>query len=267
MGRNRRYTTGCRNGQVESTARSLTACITLFLMLPLLSFAADTAEGGAIEGRLEVAVEEIGRAAREESRSGAGPKVVALGTLTYSDTGIGSEFSAYLGQKLRAALRDSPRFQVSDSDNLDEVMEQMKIALSGLADETGGPEIGKLKSATALLEGRYHEEGSDIVLSLELTEVETGLSIAGEELRLARRDIPADIALLPANYQDAMEVVGELSGIEFIKVIASTRQFEDIEEAFSDLGSAEGRVLTRGLAVKQKDELRTEEMISYTIVE
>jgi hypothetical protein len=326
-------------------------------MLPLLSLAADTAEGGAIESRLAAAVEELDSSAWEDPETGGGQKVVALGSLTYSDTGIGSEFSAYLGQKLRAALRDSPRFQVSDSDNIDEVMEQMKIALSGLADETGGPEIGKLKSATALLEGRYYEEGSDIVLNLELTEVETGLSIAGEELRLARRDIPGDIALLPANYQDAMEVVGELSdlmkssnegletrvwtargngatyrdgenlvirffanrpcfikvyhidvnkkmslifpndyysdnrieadkiysipddhypfrfelgepyGTEFIKVIASTRQFEDIEEAFSDLGRAEGRVMTRGLAVKQKDELRTEEMISYTIVE
>ena len=61
--------------------------------------------------------------------------------------------------------------------------------------------------------------------------------------------------------------LGAPYGTEFIKVIASTRQFEDIEEAFSDLGEADGRVMTRGLAVKQRDELRSEEMISYTIVE
>jgi len=34
-----------------------------------------------------------------------------------------------------------------------------------------------------------------------------------------------------------------------------------------ELGAPYGRMMTRGLAVKQKDELRSEEMISYTIVE
>ncbi|MFO7730968.1 MAG: hypothetical protein R6V86_09405 [Spirochaetia bacterium] len=53
----------------------------------------------------------------------------------------------------------------------------------------------------------------------------------------------------------------------FIKVVASTRQFKEIEEAFSNIGEADSRVMTRGLAVKAKDELRAEEMISYTIVE
>jgi len=330
--------------------------ILVFLLIPVISTAADTtAESGRLDSRLERRME---RMVEELGSAGGGETmVVVLGTLTYSDTGIGSEFSAYLGEKLRKALRDSPRFQVSDSENLDKVMEQMKLALSGLADETGAPEVGKLKSATALLEGRYYEERTNVVLSLELTDVETGLSIAGEELRLGRGEIPRNIALLPENYQDAMEVVAELSdimkssdegletrvwtargngatyrdseelvirffanrpcfikvyhidvhkktslifpneyysdnrikagkiysipdahypfrfelgapyGTEFIKVVASTKQFKEIEEAFSNIGEADSRVMTRGLAVKAKDELRAENMISYTIVE
>ena len=335
----------------------------LFLLISLQPIAADTSSRSRIESRLAAAVEELGRAieangaTKDGSATAGAPNVVALGTITYADKGIGSEFSAFIEEKLRFSLRVSPRFQVSDSDNLDKVMEQLKIALSGLADETTGPEIGELKSVTALLAGRYYEEGSEIVLTLELTEVETGLSIAGQELRLSRRDIPAEIALFPENYQDAMEVIAELSdlmqstgegletrvwtsrgngatysdgknlvirffanrpcfikvyhidvnkktslifpndyysdnrieaekiysipddhypfrfelgapyGTEFIKVIASTRQFADVEEAFSDLGVADGQLMTRGLAVKQRDELRSEEMISYTIVE
>jgi hypothetical protein len=308
------------------------------------------AESSSIDRSLARAVEDLARTA-------GGTKVVALGSLTYSDTGIGSEFSAYIGDRLREALRSSDRFQVSDSENLDKVMEQMKLALSGLAEETGGPEIGKLKTATALLEGRYMDEGTAITINLELTEVETGLSIAGHRLSIGKSEIPSGIALLPDNYQDAMDVVSELSdlmdssgegletrvwtargngatytdgedlvirffsnracfikvyhidvnkktslifpnqyytdnrleagkiysipdehypfrfelrapyGTEFIKVVASTVQFEEIEEAFSEIGEAGSGVMTRGLAVKQKDELRAEDMISYTIVE
>ncbi len=341
---------GWRAGD-EGYSLSVSKLILILLIMPLQFLAADITYSGSIENSLTEVVEELGRSAS------GGPRVVAVGTLTYSDTGIGSEFSAYIGEKLRASLRESAKFQVSDSENLDKVMEQMKMALSGLADESEGPETGKLKSATALLEGRYFEEGGEIVLNLELTEVESGLSIAGERLRLGRAEIPESIALLPDNYQDAMEVVAELSevmessdegldtrvwtargngatyrdgenltirffanrscfikvyhidvnkktslifpneyytdnrinpgkiysipdthypfrfelgspyGTEFIKVVASTRQFAEVEEAFSDMGEASSGVLTRGLAVKQKDELRTEEMISYTIVE
>ena len=136
-------------GQKTGKLWAVWALIPVFLIIPGFFIAADTTtESDWLERRMVKVVEELGSADGGETR------VVVLGTLTYSDTGIGSEFSAYLGEKLRKALRGSPRFQVSDSENLDKVMEQMKLALSGLADESEATEIGKLKSATALLKGR-----------------------------------------------------------------------------------------------------------------
>jgi hypothetical protein len=56
-------------------------------------------------------------------------------------------------------------------------------------------------------------------------------------------------------------------GTEFIKVMASTEQFRDIEESFTSLGSSSTNVLSRGLTLKQKKGKLAETMFSYTILE
>lgn len=61
--------------------------------------------------------------------------------------------------------------------------------------------------------------------------------------------------------------LGPPFGAEFIKVIASTVQFPDIEEAFSEMGRASEKLVTRGLGVKRSDEQRTEALLSYTIIQ
>jgi hypothetical protein len=56
-------------------------------------------------------------------------------------------------------------------------------------------------------------------------------------------------------------------GTEFIKVIASTIQFDDIEESFQQLGTASGELVSRGLSVKSRAHQVTETLIRYTIIE
>ncbi|MCF7947453.1 MAG: DUF4384 domain-containing protein [Spirochaetia bacterium] len=321
-----------------------------------------------INGKLKQAVDALAREAglheNADQQQNSDPRskinrgrVVVVGTITYANTGIGSEFSAYIGEKLRDSLRDHDHFLVSDNRNLDKIMEQMKLAISGFTDKSQGPEIGKLRTATTLLEGTYYDMGTEIEVELELTEVESGLSVAGTRFSLHKEHIHVDLSLLPENYANAQEVLEELSnmmaesteglsifawsdrgngatykgdenlvihffanracfiklyhidvhkktslifpneyysdnrieagqvyaipdehypfrfvlgapyGTEFIKIVASTRQFYEIEEAFRNIGTASAKILTRGLAVQQKNELRAEEMISYTILE
>jgi len=62
-------------------------------------------------------------------------------------------------------------------------------------------------------------------------------------------------------------VLDEPYGTEFIKVMASTSQFADIEESFKDLGQASKERLTRGLTVEQRQGDLAEKLIRYTIVE
>jgi len=55
-------------------------------------------------------------------------------------------------------------------------------------------------------------------------------------------------------------------GTEFIKAVASTTQFTDIEEAFADMGRVTAALITRGLVVKGKDTQVAEAGFSYTTV-
>jgi len=55
-------------------------------------------------------------------------------------------------------------------------------------------------------------------------------------------------------------------GTEFIKVVASTSQFKDIENAFSDLGAANRTMLSRGLSVLQSAADTAESLVAYSIV-
>ncbi len=62
-------------------------------------------------------------------------------------------------------------------------------------------------------------------------------------------------------------VLGEPYGTEFIKVMASTVQFTDIEESFEDLGTPSRGLASRGLSIKRTDSQVTEAIINYTIIE
>lgn len=61
-------------------------------------------------------------------------------------------------------------------------------------------------------------------------------------------------------------ILGEPFGTEFIKVIASTTQFKDVEQSFQPLGAPSRGIIKRGLQVRQAKEQLTEAMISYTIL-
>jgi hypothetical protein len=125
-----------------------------------------------------------------------------------------------------------------------------------------------------------------------------GTYIDGEELvihfyansdcyiKIYHIDVNGDMKLIfPNQYHDNNEIkknviysipdesygfafkLGKPFGTEFIKIIASTKQFKDIEESFSSLGKSSKDLITRGLSVQQREAKITEVMLSYTILE
>lgn len=56
-------------------------------------------------------------------------------------------------------------------------------------------------------------------------------------------------------------------GAEFVKAVAQTVQFDDLEDSFTSLGQASKGLVTRGMVVEQKGVRQAEALISYTIVE
>jgi len=62
-------------------------------------------------------------------------------------------------------------------------------------------------------------------------------------------------------------VLGPPYGTEYIKAIASTEPFSEVEGAFQELGPAGRELLTRGLEARREGGLVAEALLSYTIVE
>ena len=60
--------------------------------------------------------------------------------------------------------------------------------------------------------------------------------------------------------------LGPPHGTEFIKVVASTTQFTDIEEAFQDMGVVTAAMVSRGLGATASDTQVAEATFSYTIL-
>lgn len=61
--------------------------------------------------------------------------------------------------------------------------------------------------------------------------------------------------------------LGPPYGTEFIKVVASTRQFSDVEAAFSPLEGTARQAVTRGLVLVAVDAESAETLLAYTVVE
>ena len=86
-----------------------------------------------------------------------------------------NQLSVEIERELRGIL-SRERFQVVTRD-LDEIMEEQKLQLSGLFDENKRVEIGELMGASRLITGslyHYPDEGT-ITLRIEVVAVESGL--------------------------------------------------------------------------------------------
>jgi len=144
--------------------------------------------------------------------------------------------------------------------------------------DTGGPSSLKVKAWTKRGQGGIYLDGEELVVHF----------YANQDcyIKIFHIDVNGQMSLIFPNefqqnnfiekekvysipepsYGFAFEL-GDPFGTEFIKVIASTSQFKDIEEAFAALGKADAELIERGLTVKQREEKIAEVLFSYTIIE
>jgi hypothetical protein len=285
------------------------------------------------------------------------PIVICYGNFTYSDKGMGSEFSFYLENNLTLILKECPQYELFARDKLEDILEAQELTLSDLFSEKDAIQVGNLKSIGAILSGRFFDTGSDIEVFLELLNIETGTVTGSANVVIPKSDIPKNISIAPANYNEAVAMVDELAeiqqnedenltiktwikrgnggtyvdgeelvihfyanqdcylkiyhidvngsmklifpnqyhsnnmikkdtiytipdesygfaftlgapfGTEFIKIVACTKQFKEVEDSFKDLGKGSEELIERGLSVMQRQAKLKEAMLSYTIIE
>ena len=78
---------------------------------------------------------------------------------------------------IEEALQQSLVFYPVDRKNMETILDEMKLSLSGLINSDSAVEAGELSGVACLVSGSVSESGSNFLISLNLTEVSTGIVI------------------------------------------------------------------------------------------
>ncbi len=145
---------------------------------------------------------------------------------------VGSLVSVMLTDELTR----STVFQVIERRDLEALMKEYKLSLSGFTSESTAPQLGELQGVELLLLGSVAEQGDSYVVSARLVEVETGKIITSARITAGRGEIekesekyiastfqsPYGITLSP-NITGLVEIGGNSNGFFLFSVDAGDR--------------------------------------------
>lgn len=166
--------------------------------------------------RVENFEDAINQIAKQVTEKGINKLKICIGQNTYRDTDMSSEFGAYISDELDIAISKTKAFEEISRKELDQILKEQKLSLSGLINTSESIEPGKIKGIDAVLTGTYWEEGKGIRINLSLIKVETAEKLGVVSLTLHETKIPVDIEIIPINqnsYFTVTKIWGANKGI------------------------------------------------------
>ncbi|MBN2708547.1 MAG: carboxypeptidase regulatory-like domain-containing protein [Calditrichaceae bacterium] len=97
----------------------------------------------------------------------------------------------YLTQQVTVAVKENSGFTLADRVNINEIMKEWGLQLSGLTNDSISVKVGELLNAEALLAGNLFTREAEYELYLKLIRVETGELLSVTRLKIDRRLCPA----------------------------------------------------------------------------
>lgn len=159
-----------------------------YLALVAMILCAAFAGAGELESALYTSVDALSQAYRT-----AHPELGMKAGLVILDFEEHSELARRhgLGKAVEAFVRDTVSrslvYELVDRKRLDEVLKEMELALSGMVEGGQAIEAGRLAGVRAFLWGGIAESGDDFVISLGVTDAETGAVVATESFSIRKR--------------------------------------------------------------------------------
>ena len=118
---------------------------------------------------------------------------IGIGNFSEESPGaVKNAVGSLVSVKLTEELSRSTVFQVIERRDLDALMKEYKLSLSGLVNESTTPQLGELQGIELLLLGSVIEEGDYYVMSARLVDVETGKITSVSSIKAARNEIEAE---------------------------------------------------------------------------
>ncbi len=172
-----------------------------YLALVAMILCSALAGAGELESALYKGVDSLSQAYRK-----AHPELGMKAGLAILDFEEHSELARRhgLGKAVEAFVRDTVArslvYELVDRKRLDEALKEMELALSGLVEGGQAIEAGRLAGVRAFLWGGIAESGDDFVVSLGVTDAETGAVVATESFAIAKRILVSTAEELAYSY-------------------------------------------------------------------
>lgn len=90
----------------------------------------------------------------------------------------------YFGEQLSFSLAKSDIFALVERKNLQGILKELELSMTGLADETNAAKVGKLLGAKLLVSGKLYKKKNEYELFLKLIRVETAEVLSVTKARL-----------------------------------------------------------------------------------
>lgn len=116
-----------------------------------------------------------------------------------------SEFSTYFASELVSAMFKLKTVQPMELSRSEAILNEIKLGLTGLMDDSTAARAGKVKGVEALLVGEMAEISGSIVINARIVSATTGEVLSSANIKLKKN---ADIERMMKN------IKGELSGID-----------------------------------------------------
>jgi TolB-like protein len=100
-----------------------------------------------------------------------------------------SHFSKALSEMLIADLSAAGGLNLVEREQMNEVMAEIALGMTGIIDEESSPKVGKMLAADYLVMGSYLVDGRTIAVSAKVTKVESGTVIGAKKLEGKTREI------------------------------------------------------------------------------
>jgi hypothetical protein len=133
--------------------------------------------------------------------------VSRIAVLDFTQDAVTTKLSLSITEQLKLKLANRNRsIQIVERNYIDRILEEQRLGLNPLFDETKAVDIGKLVSADAIVTGILIEESGDVRCNVKIVKVETGVLIGGVSIllgtpmSLAERPVPSvteDKVLIP----------------------------------------------------------------------
>ena len=117
-------------------------------------------------------------------------------------------------------------FSVIERKDLEAIMKEYSLSLSGLTSEETSPELGELQGVELLLLGSVSEAGGTYIIAARLVEVETGKIVVSSSIKVGRDEIEQESQLyIASTFQSPYGITLSPSGSALIELGGNNNLF------------------------------------------